>query len=134
MKYIILASLLLTGCGHSFYVQGHKVAKTSDCCKRLSLRAEQMSTFNRYCKVALFLSKSTNKAVGKMVQKNATAAVKVCKFVFKVVILIDFNELCYSKFTQQLPSGSEECLNLIINNSYIFFTINNLIITIISIV
>ena len=84
MKYIILASLLLTGCGHSFYVQGHKVAKTNDCCKRLSLRAEQMSTFNRYCKVALFLSKSTNKAVGKVVQKNATAAVKVCKFVFKV--------------------------------------------------
>tara|TARA_R100001015_G_C4468833_1_gene53200 strand:+ start:112 stop:549 length:438 start_codon:yes stop_codon:yes gene_type:complete len=77
--------LLFSGCSHGFYLQGHKIAKTNDeCCKRLSLRAEQMSTFNRYCKVALFLSKSTNKAVGKVVQKNATAAVKVCKFVFKV--------------------------------------------------
>jgi hypothetical protein len=43
-----------------------------------------MSTFNRYCKVALFLSQSKNKSVGKVVQKNATAAVKVCKFVFDV--------------------------------------------------
>lgn len=54
------------------------------CCERLSLHQKQMSTFNRYCKVALFLSKSTNKSVGKVVQKNAAAAVKVCKFVFDV--------------------------------------------------
>jgi len=79
-----LALLLFSGCSHGFYLQGHKITKTSECCKRLSLQTEQMSTFNRYCKVALFLSKSTNKAVGKVVQKNATAAVKVCKFVFKV--------------------------------------------------
>ncbi len=54
------------------------------CCKRLSLHHEQMSTFNRYCKVALFLSKSAHKSVGKVVQKNAAAAVKVCKFVYNV--------------------------------------------------
>jgi hypothetical protein len=79
----IIASLLLVlgigGCAHS-----PTPADTVQCCKRLSLQSEQMSTFNRYCKVALFLSRSTNKAVGKMVQKNATAAVKVCKFVFDV--------------------------------------------------
>ena len=54
------------------------------CCQRLSLHHKQMSTFNRYCKVALFLSKSDHKSVGQVVQKNATAAVKVCKFVFNV--------------------------------------------------
>ncbi len=78
MKYIILSSLILVGCAHSPKPKG------DECCKRLSLQSEQMSTFNRYCKVALFLSKSANKAVGKVVQKNATAAVKVCKFVFDV--------------------------------------------------
>ena len=79
MKYIILVSLLVsTACVHAPTPTG------DECCKRLSLRTEQMSTFNRYCKVALFLSKSENKAVGKVVQKNAIAAVKVCKFVFKV--------------------------------------------------
>ena len=78
MKYIILVSLLTLACAHSNKPTGN------DCCKRLSLQTEQMSTFNRYCKVALFLSKSTNKTVGKVVQKNASAAVKICKFVFKV--------------------------------------------------
>ena len=79
----IIACLLLVlgvgGCAHT-----PSPADRAQCCKRLSLQSEQMSTFNRYCKVALFLSKSTNKAVGKVVQKNATAAVKVCKFVFDV--------------------------------------------------
>ena len=80
---IIACLLLVLGVG------GCKIAPvkhytSSECHQRLSLHNKEMSTFNRYCKVALFLSKSTNKAVGKMVQKNATAAVKVCKFVFDV--------------------------------------------------
>ena len=116
MKYIILASLLLTGCGHSFYVQGHKVAKTNDCCKRLSLRTEQMSTFNRYCKVALFLSKSTNKAVGKVVQKNATAAVKVCKFVFKVLNLkMDSGERVYRVIPLRQPARNSDATGVFIS-------------------
>tara|TARA_A100001515_G_C4526645_1_gene195411 strand:- start:235 stop:612 length:378 start_codon:yes stop_codon:yes gene_type:complete len=78
MKYIILTSLMMTACAHT------DVSDTKQCCKRLSLHQEQMSTFNRYCKVALFLSKSSHKSVGKVVQKNAAAAVKVCKFVFDV--------------------------------------------------
>jgi hypothetical protein len=74
-----LALLLLgIGCSHS------PTTKGDECCKKLSLHTEQMTTFNRYCKVALFLSQSKNKAVGKVVQKNAAAAVKVCKYVFGV--------------------------------------------------
>ncbi len=75
---IILLTMLATSCATT------PAPKGNECCKRLSLHTEQMTTFNRYCKVALFLSQSKNKAVGKMVQKNAAAAVKVCKFVFDV--------------------------------------------------
>ena len=75
---LISALLFTSGCATT------SPASSSECCKRLSLQQQQMSTFNRYCKVALFLSKSSNKSVGKVVQKNATAAVKVCKFVFDV--------------------------------------------------
>jgi len=87
----ILALLMLLlgsmGCNHRMYLQGHRIANAGDareCCKRLSLQHKQMSQFNRYCKVALFLSRSTHKAVGKVVQKNAASAVKICKFVFNV--------------------------------------------------
>ena len=79
MKHIIiLLTVLAAGCTHTPPLDDRQ------CCKRLRLHQEQMSTFNRYCKVALFLSKSSHKSVGKVVQKNATAAVKVCKFVFDV--------------------------------------------------
>jgi hypothetical protein len=78
MKYIVLASFLMTACAHTV------APDSKQCCERLSLHHKQMSTFNRYCKVALFLSKSSHKSVGKVVQKNAEAAVKVCKFVFSV--------------------------------------------------
>jgi len=78
MKYIILASILMASCATTPPLDNRQ------CCKRLSLHTEQMTTFNRYCKVALFLSQSVNKSVGKVVQKNAAAAVKVCKFVFDV--------------------------------------------------
>ena len=75
---LISALLFTSGCATTL------PTNTAECCQRLSLQQQQMSTFNRYCKVALFLSKSSNKSVGKVVQKNATAAVKVCKFVFDV--------------------------------------------------
>ena len=74
----LILFLLFVGCAHS------PTTRTEECCDKLSLRTDQMTTFNRYCKVALFLSKSKNKAVGKVVQKNAAAAVKVCKYVFGV--------------------------------------------------
>jgi len=75
---LISAFIFTSGCATSPPLNDRQ------CCDRLSLHQEQMSTFNRYCKVALFLSKSSHKSVGKVVQKNATAAVKVCKFVFNV--------------------------------------------------
>ena len=87
----ILSCLVLmlgaSGCGHGFYLQGHRVAKIDDpreCCKRLSLHHEEMSKFNRYCKVALFLSKSKSPAVGNGVKESAGKAVGICKFVFNV--------------------------------------------------
>ena len=78
IKYIIALVVFVSACAHT------KVSDPKQCCQRLSLHQQQMSTFNRYCKVALFLSKSDHKSVGKVVQKNAAAAVKVCKFVFDV--------------------------------------------------
>jgi hypothetical protein len=75
---LVTALLFTSGCATTPPLDSRK------CCKRLSLHQKEISTFNRYCKVALFLSKSTHKTVGKVVQKNAAAAVKVCKFVFDV--------------------------------------------------
>jgi hypothetical protein len=44
-----------------------------------------MDTFNRYCKVALFLAQSENKKeVGSGVRRKARDAVNICKFVFNV--------------------------------------------------
>jgi hypothetical protein len=43
-----------------------------------------MQKFNRYCKVALFLSNSKPGVISEKVKKNATTVVDVCKFVFKV--------------------------------------------------
>ena len=68
---------MLAGCSHAPVVE-----KT--CCQRLSLHQKQMSQFNRYCKVALFLSNSKVASIGKGVKENAATAVKVCKFVFDV--------------------------------------------------
>ena len=89
--FIILGLVALlapiAGCSHGFYVQGHRVAKVDDprqCCQRLSLHHKEMSQFNRYCKVALFLSKGKKGVVGKGVRENANTAVKICKFVFNV--------------------------------------------------
>jgi len=84
---LALILLYAAGCNHRVYLQGHRIAKAGDpreCCKRLSLHHEQMSQFNRYCKVALFLSQSKVASIGKGVKENAAAAVKVCKFVFDV--------------------------------------------------
>jgi hypothetical protein len=87
----ILALLMMLlgamGCNHRMYLQGHRIANAGDsreCCKRLSLQQEQMTQFNRYCKVALFLSKSTLANIGKGVKEGALSAVKICKFVFAV--------------------------------------------------
>ena len=49
MKYIILASLLVTACAHTTTPDPKK------CCERLSLHQQEMEKFTRYCKVALFL-------------------------------------------------------------------------------
>ena len=79
MKYIILASVLLTGCAHSMAPDPKK------CCERVSLHNQEMEKFTRYCKVALFLANSENtKEVGSGVRKGARDAVNVCKFVFDV--------------------------------------------------
>lgn len=78
----IIACLLLVlgigGCAHT------AVPDSKQCCHRLSLQQKQMSQFNRYCKVALFLNKSQSKVLGKGVKDSAADAVKVCKFVFGV--------------------------------------------------
>jgi hypothetical protein len=55
------------------------------CCERVSLHQKQMTQFNRYCKVALFLKRSRPGMISKQVQKNAATAVDVCKYVFGVV-------------------------------------------------
>lgn len=84
---LALILLYASGCNHRMYVQGHRIANAGDtreCCKRLSLQQTQMTQFNRYCKVALFLSNSKVAAIGKGVKENAAAAVKICKFVFGV--------------------------------------------------
>jgi len=67
-----------TGCAHT------PVPDSRQCCQRLSLQQKQMAQFNRYCKVALFLSKSQSRAVGKGVKESAAQAVNICKFVFGV--------------------------------------------------
>jgi len=75
---ILLMLSYTVGCAHKPVPQGDQ------CCERLSLHHTEMDKFNRYCKVALFLAKSTNKAVGTGVRKGARDAVEVCKFVFNV--------------------------------------------------
>ena len=73
---IILILMYGAGCAHNVSVD------TRECCQRLSLQTEEMSKFTRYCKVALFLSKST--VIDKKVKRAGADAVKVCKFVFNV--------------------------------------------------
>ena len=73
---IILILLFASGCAHKTPID------TRGCCQRLSLQTEEMSKFTRYCKVALFLSKST--VIDKKVKRAGADAVKVCKFVFNV--------------------------------------------------
>ena len=75
---VLLLLLGVGGCAHP------SVADSKNCCERLSLHQEQMTEFNRYCKVALFLSKSQLATLGKGVKEGATSAVKICKFVFGV--------------------------------------------------
>jgi|TARA_R110000744_G_scaffold31025_1_gene73214 hypothetical protein len=81
-----LVSLLLVlsvgGCSMKF--RPSSPADVRKCCERLSVRHKEMSQFNRYCKVALFLSKSTVASIGKGVKENAAVAVSLCKFVFNV--------------------------------------------------
>ena len=77
-KNIILLALVMAGCAHT------TPEDTKECCKRLSLQQQQMTQFNRYCKVALFLKKGKTNIIGKKVQENATQAVNICKFVFGV--------------------------------------------------
>jgi hypothetical protein len=78
MKYIILVfATLALGCTH---VQTSEDVKK--CCQRLSLHDKEMEKFNRYCKVAVFLSRS-NTIDDANVMKNVKTAVDVCKFVFQ---------------------------------------------------
>ena len=77
MKYIILASLLLTGCAHTTAPDPKK------CCQRLSLHQQEMEKFTRYCKVALFLHR-VNTINDKKVKDLSGRAGNVCKFVFGV--------------------------------------------------
>ena len=91
MKYIILASLLLTGCAHTIAPDPKK------CCERVSLHNQEMEKFNRYCKVALFLHRG-NTIKDKKVKQLSKRAVNVCMFVFgaqteeQLVSLSDLNE------------------------------------------
>ena len=79
MKYMIVTASLLMGC------QTTPKLPNQTCCQRLDVRENEMTKFNRYCKVALFLSNSENrKEVGSGVSKAARDAVNICKFVFKV--------------------------------------------------
>ena len=91
MKYIILASLLLTGCAHTIAPDPKK------CCERVSLHNQEMEKFNRYCKVALFLHRG-NTINDKKVKELSKRAVNVCMFVFgaqteeQLVSMSDLNE------------------------------------------
>ena len=78
---ILLVLMFASGCSMKFYKTPTDVRK---CCDRVDARTKAMSQFNRYCKVALFLSNSKVKTIGKGVKENAATAVRVCKFVFKV--------------------------------------------------
>jgi hypothetical protein len=78
MKYIILSSLIFAfGCTH---VQTPE--DTKNCCQRVSLLDQEMKKFNRYCKVALFLSRSKT-IDDPNIMKNVKTAIDVCKFVFR---------------------------------------------------
>lgn len=78
MKYIILSSLIFAfGCIH---VQTPE--DTKNCCQRVSLLDQEMKKFNRYCKVALFLSRSKT-IDDPNIMKNVKTAIDVCKFVFR---------------------------------------------------
>ena len=79
---VLLILLYASGCSMKFYKKSPE--DTRKCCERVSLHTEEMDKFGRYCKVAVFLSKSENMAVGAGVKKGAQEAVKVCKFVFDV--------------------------------------------------
>ena len=77
---IIFSALVVAGCAHN-----QSPADTRKCCERVSAHGLEMDTFNRYCKVALFLAQSENKKeVGSGVRKKARDAVNICKFVFNV--------------------------------------------------
>ena len=78
---ILLMLMFASGCSMKFYKTPKDVRQ---CCERVDARTKAMSQFNRYCKVALFLSNSKVKTIGKGVKENAATAVGVCKFVFKV--------------------------------------------------
>ena len=78
---ILLVLMFASGCSMKFYKTPTDIRQ---CCDRVDARTKEMSQFNRYCKVALFLSTSKVKSIGKGVKENAATAVRVCKFVFKV--------------------------------------------------
>jgi hypothetical protein len=79
---VVVMLTFASGCSMKF--RPSSPADVRKCCERLSLRHKEMSQFNRYCKVALFLSKSTVTSIGKGVKENAAVAVSLCKFVFNV--------------------------------------------------
>ena len=96
MKYIILASLLITAIG------GCKIAPvkhytSNECCQRLSLHNKEMEKFTRYCKVALFLHRGDT-INDKKVKELSKRAVNVCMFVFgaqseeQLISMSDLNE------------------------------------------
>ena len=79
---ILLVLMFASGCSMKFYKESPE--DTRKCCERVNLHTEEMDKFGRYCKVAVFLSKSENMAVGAGVKKGAQEAVRICKFVFQV--------------------------------------------------
>ena len=75
MKYIILASLIMSACAHTVVPDPNK------CCERVSLHNDEMDKFTRYCKVALFLHRGDT-INDKKVKELSKRAVNVCMFVF----------------------------------------------------
>ena len=76
---VLLMLMYMSGCAHT-----PTETQSRKCCERLSLHQKQMSQFTRYCKVALFLSRSKPNIIPANVRKNSRTAVDVCKFVFGV--------------------------------------------------
>ena len=56
---ILLVLMFASGCSMKFYKESP--AQIQNCCDRVSAVNKEMDKFNRYCKIALFLSNSTER-------------------------------------------------------------------------